>query len=498
MKKTVLIVGGGIGGLVCGAILAKEGYSVRILEKHTVAGGGLHTFKRNGVDFETGIHVISGFQPNGVLKRLFAYLGIADKLRVKPANSDGFDHIQVASDGQTYKMAIGRENFVETLGAYFPDEKENIRRYIERVYDICGSIALYNLDKPSAVIYSHEATLISVNELIEQYTDNPKLQAVLAWNNTLYGGEKDKTPAYIGAFITQFYIEGASRFVDGSQQLADALMEVIVRNGGEILTGNGARFIDIQDRHIQKVETVKGQEFTADWYISAIHPSAMFQIMDVTKIQKSYYQRIDAIPNSYSSFITYVTLKPQSFPYLNYTGFYSPDYEDVWKCAEYTDENWPRGCMYITPPMTDSDVFAQKMIITSIMNFDTVRQWENKTTGKRGAEYQTFKKRCENRLLDMMEKIFPDFRSKIDGVFSASPLTIRDFSDVKEGANYGTARDCANMAASLVAVRTKVNNLLLTGQCINLHGILGVPLTAIATCGELVGIEQLLEKIKRC
>ena len=98
----------------------------------------------------------------------------------------------------------------------------------------------------------------------------------------------------------------------------------------------------------------------------------------------------------------------------------------------------------------------------------------------------------------MMEKIFPDFRSKIDGVFSASPLTIRDFSDVKEGANYGTARDCANMAASLVAVRTKVNNLLLTGQCINLHGILGVPLTAIATCGELVGIEQLLEKIKRC
>ena len=62
---SLIIIGGGLGGLVCGAILAKEGYAVRVLEKHTVAGGGLHTFKRNGIDFETGMHVISGFQSGG-------------------------------------------------------------------------------------------------------------------------------------------------------------------------------------------------------------------------------------------------------------------------------------------------------------------------------------------------------------------------------------------------------------------------------------------------
>jgi all-trans-retinol 13,14-reductase len=52
------------------------------------------------------------------------------------------------------------------------------------------------------------------------------------------------------------------------------------------------------------------------------------------------------------------------------------------------------------------------------------------------------------------------------------------------------------MALSHLPVRTKINNLLLTGQNINLHGILGVPLTAIATCGELMRIEELLEKMK--
>jgi all-trans-retinol 13,14-reductase len=151
--------------------------------------------------------------------------------------------------------------------------------------------------------------------------------------------------------------------------------------------------------------------------------------------------------------------------------------------------------MYLTPPMTDNDIFAQKMIVNAIMNFDTVRQWENTTVGRRGEEYKAFKKQCEDKLLDMMEKVFPDIRSKIDKVFSASPLTIRDYYGTKEGANYGTVKDCRNMAASHIAIRTKIDNLLLTGQNINLHGILGVPLTAISTCGELIGMEKLLRKI---
>jgi len=393
-------------------------------------------------------------------------------------------------------MGIGRENFTETLGAYFPEEKENLRRYIDKVYEICRDIALFNLRMPSAEIYSNmEAMSISVNELIESYIGDPRLQAVLAWNNTMYGGVKDKTPAYTGALITQFYIEGASRFAGGSRQLADLLVGVIENNGGEVLTCNGARFVEIADRHIQKVVAQDGREFTADRYISAIHPSALFKLMDVTKIQRSYYQRIDNIPNSYSSFNTFVRFKPGSFPYLNYASYYAPDYDVVWQCADYNDESWPRGCMYMTPPAGDDDTFAQKMIISTIMNFDTVRQWENTTVGKRGEEYRAFKKRCENKVLDMMEKVFPDFRSKIESVFSASPLTIRDYFGTKDGANYGTISDCRHMEVSRLPVRTKIDNLLLTGQNINLHGILGVPLTAISTCGELLGLERLLNKI---
>ena len=87
-------------------------------------------------------------------------------------------------------------------------------------------------------------------------------------------------------------------------------------------------------------------------------------------------------------------------------------------------------------------------------------------------------------------------KAYVEGHNNTIPLeTIRDYYSSKEGAIYGTVKDCRNMAASYVTVRTKVDNLLLTGQNVSLHGILGVPLTAVSTCGEIVGLEYLLDKI---
>ena len=49
---------------------------------------------------------------------------------------------------------------------------------------------------------------------------------------------------------------------------------------------------------------------------------------------------------------------------------------------------------------------------------------------------------------------------------------------------------------SMISVKTKVPNLYLTGQNINLHGVLGVTECALLTCGAIIGKEYLLNKIK--
>jgi all-trans-retinol 13,14-reductase len=499
MKHTqsIIIIGGGVGGLFCGAILSKEGYHVRIFEQHSMIGGGLHHFRREGVEFETGMHVVGTFQQGGVLNKICSYLGIMDKLAIRPTDDDCFELFQIGSDNHSYRYAKGRERFIESLAADFPEERANIERYMQAMYDIVKEAKHFNLEMSDFSIQHSPDFMVSVGDFINSFTKNEKLRAVLALANPLYGGEQYNTPTYIHAIISVLYIESAARFVGGSQQLANVLVDLITQQGGEVFTRRSVTHIEIKDKEIEYIETADGKRHTADWYISTIHPSAMFQLMDTSKIQRSYWQRIDSIPNSYSAFTLYIIFKPDSFPYLNYTGYYIDDYSQVWRHGDYQSNEFPNGIMYITPPVTNDDKFAQKMIVNCIMSFDTVRQWENTTVGKRGEDYKAFKAQCEEQILVKLEKIYPEIHTCIKSVYSASPLTIRDFYNQKEGSLYGVKKDCNNVMLSHIPVRTKLKNLLLSGQNVNLHGIVGTPLTAINTCAELVGLEHLLNEINK-
>ena len=131
------------------------------------------------------------------------------------------------------------------------------------------------------------------------------------------------------------------------------------------------------------------------------------------------------------------------------------------------------------------------------MDFDIVRKWEETKTGQRGVEYEKWKEEHVNKVLEVMERLHPNFKESIQSIYSASPLTIRDFYNVKEGSLFGFRKDCQNIALSQVPVYTKIQNLYLTGQNINLHGICGVPLTAINTAEAIIGTNSIIDKINK-
>ena len=312
--------------------------------------------------------------------------------------------------------------------------------------------------------------------------------------NPLYGGRAHETPAYIHAIISTLYIHGASRFVDGSGHFAQLLSDVITTNGGQVIAGDAVEWINVVDRKVEYVRTKSGKQYTADYYISDVHPCTLMKLMDEKAFPKSYRERLDTIPNTHSAFALYVKLKPETFPYINHSEYYMTRYADVWNFSR-TDRPWPLGFLMMTPPNCHQGQYATKVLITAPMPFDMVRQWENTTVGHRGAEYEAWKAKCAELLLAQIEEMHPGFQACIEAINTSSPLTIRDFYGVKDGSICGYAKNCQNIVLSQVPVVTKVRNLLLTGQNVNLHGFCGVPLTAITTCEAILGRNYVVNKI---
>ena len=495
--KTVVVIGAGVGGLFTGAILAKEGYRVTVLEKNATIGGGLQNFTRFGEVFDTGMHVIGGMQPGGNVRKICSYLGILDKVSVMDVDDSCMDRLYFAEDKSSFSLAKGKTGFVESLAAYFPEEKANLQRYVQAIFSIADEVDLFNLRPSGAELRAPSADfLMAADAFIAKYINDRRLRSVLAYMNPLYGGRGGQTPAYIHSIINVLYINGASRFVGGSARFADLLAGVITGNGGTVLTGDGAAAIRMEGKEVTGVETIGGKLFKADYYVSAIHPCALLGILPEQAFNRAFRSRIESVPNAYSAFSLYIKVKPETFPYINHSEYYMTRYDDVWNFGR-PDKPWPLGFMSMTPPDVNQGPWASKVLVTAPMLFDKVKEWENTVIGRRGASYDAWKEARKAELLDMMEELHPGFGDCIEAINTSSPLTIRDYYAVKEGSICGFSKDCNNIMLSQLPVVTKIPNLLLTGQNNNLHGFCGVSLTAISTCEAIVGRNSLIEKINK-
>lgn len=496
-NKSALIIGGGLGGLFTGAILSKEGLDVTVCEKNAIIGGGLQSFSRFGELFDTGMHIIGGMQEDGNVRRICEYLGILGKVHVKNVDPETIDTIYFSEDGQTYKIAQGRDRFVKTLSEQFPHQEERLKSYVNAMYKVADEVDLFYLRPSSDFFQVHsEDFLMPADGFIAKYLDDEHLRSVVAYMNPLYGGREDATPAYIHCLISVLYIDGPSRFAGGSILFAETLKECIEEHGGKVIAGDGVVSIHSEGKNITGIRTAGGKEISADYYISAIHPCSLFPLLDdVTLLPKPYRSRLNEIPNAYSAFTLNIKLRPNSFPYINHTVYYMSRYDAMWKFGEINE--WPCGFLFITPPEIEQGKYSNKIIVTAPMKWDAVKTWENTSVGHRTADYVAWKEEMTERLLNCMEEIYPGFREFIQDVNSASPLTIRDFYGVKEGSMCGYSKNYKDLIFSQVPVVTKVPNLFLTGQNCNLHGFCGVALTAITTSEAILGRNTIINKINR-
>ena len=91
----VLVIGAGLGGLLCGRILSRKGFRVTLLEADFVPGGLLHGFLWNGVLCERGFHSVGGLGPGEPLEKVFRPLGLMDLPWYRADADEGFPFLRL-------------------------------------------------------------------------------------------------------------------------------------------------------------------------------------------------------------------------------------------------------------------------------------------------------------------------------------------------------------------------------------------------------------------
>ncbi len=494
----IIIIGSGMGGLVCGDVLSREGYKICILEKNKQIGGCLQTYARDKVVFDSGVHYLGGLSKGQNLYQVFKYLGLMDKLKLQQLDEDVFDKIIIGGDDKEYVFAQGYENFITKLLADFPGEEKALRAYCDKIKEVCSKFPLYNLRSGD---YSEKETVLQIDAaaFIESITTNKKLRAVLAGNNSLYAGQAGKTPLYVHALILNHYIESSWKCIDGGSQIGLIMAKNIRERGGVILKNSEVKKIEEEEGRIAYVELADGSRRYADIFISNMHPVKTLEITETPVLRGIFRKRLQSLENSISSFTLNIVFKKDSFKYFKYNYYYHKD-QNVWNEADYTEENWPLGYSVFLSAVDGAHEYAEGMSVLTYMKYDEVKEWAHtfnttSAVNHRGETYDEFKKRKAEKLLDELEKKFTGLRACMYAYYTATPLSFRDYIGNDDGSMYGIVKNYKDPHRTFISPQTKLPNLYFTGQNLNMHGILGTTLSGLATCTAIMGNDSIIEKI---
>lgn len=492
-KFDVIIIGAGLGGLECGLILAKHGKHVCVVEKDALIGGSLQTFRRKGQTFDTGFHYVGGLEKGQMLHTLFSYFGLMDLPWVK-MDTDFFDEVII--DGKSYKFANGYDHFCETLSEAFPDQKENLREYTNLLREVGQNTINSFAPKDADVVYTQSLFAQSAYDYLCKTISNPLLRNVLS-GTSLKMELNPALPLYTFAQINSSFIQSAYRLRGGGMQIAEALRKQIEALGGEVRrNAEVTDFVATEDGKIASVVINGSENIDADTFISDVHPATTMKLLHNSHlVRKIYSKRIEGLDNTFGIFTVNIALKPNMVKYLN-RNIYAYRNEDIWKLHS-TSENDASAILISFAPPTEGTEYAQNIDILTPMRWETVSQWYGTKIGKRGDDYEKLKLEMAKLCIAEASKYIDNLEEAIENIYCSTPLTYADYTATEHGSAYGIRKDYNKLMYTLLTPRTPVANLLLTGQSLNLHGIWGVSMTSIFTCAEILGMQTLVDDIKR-
>ena len=458
--KTAIVIGSGLGGLEVALILLRHGYEVTVLEKGRQAGGCLQSFVRDGRRFDTGFHYVGGLGEDEPLRPLFAYFGLMD-LPWEPTTEE------ILIGDKRFRMPRGIDAYVGMLSEQFPTEKNAIQTYGNLLREVGDHIFDAFEKGPSPLMG------VSAAQYIEDNFRDPLLRQVLSGSTMRLHQDANTLPLYALAQIGGSFIRSAWRLPGGGKAITERLTAQIEALGGVIRTGAEVTGLRLADGKVSEVLVGESETLRPDLVVSDAHPAVTMALLrDSGVIKRIYRERIASLENSPGFFTANILLKDNTFPLPEGELHIHREGADLW---------------HPDPRRTDS------VLVHPYPEGGMLDLLSPMPLPERGEGYEALKRTKLEQCLDLAEKGIPGLRSAIAKVYTSTPRTWHDYTGVPGGSAFGILKDWKSPLTTLLSPRTTAGNLYLTGGSLNLHGMLGVSMTALITAAEILGRQIYLE-----
>ena len=461
MIYDVVVIGSGLGGLICARQLAQSGRSVLVIERQPRSGGCLQSYRRVGLEFDTGLHYVGGLAEGQSLYGFFEKLGLT-KLPWHRLDPDGFDQVTIGE--QTYPLAEGYDHFADVLSSYFPSERNALQQFVHVLQNLppmdeCCDVNAYDY----LCSLFHDPLLVNVVSAAAMKTEL----------------RRETLPLFNYAHGLSSYIQSSWRLKGSGNQIVASLLSDIKAAGGEICCGAEVTHLDEQGDRIVAARCKDGRIFEGRLFISDVHPQLTFSWMtDSSLLKKVFVKRINALENTFGMLTVSLVLKPGELSYFNHNKYVYRE-PNVWTFSEALDG--VGGVMLSAKVPEDGSQSLRQLDLLTPMPWALCRQWENTPLGRRGADYEQQKALLADECIQLAERVVPGLSGMVEKRFVSTPLSWRDYTLSPYGSAFGVRKDCRNPLLTILSPKTPVSNLFLTGQSLVLHGLEGVTRMAFIT-----------------
>jgi C-3',4' desaturase CrtD len=333
-KSRVVVIGAGIGGLTAGALLARRGYQVLVLDQALVPGGCASTFKRRGFTFDVGATQVAGLEAGGIHKRIF------DELEVELPSATPCDPAcAVVLPGETEPINVWRDpqKWQEERMRQFPGS-EPFWQLLATLFDASWKFQgrdpvlpprnlwdlwqLASSVRPDTLV-TLPFTLMTVGDALRLYGlfENQRLRTFLDLQLKLYSQvNADQTALLYAATALGVSTEPQGLFhLKGSMQvLSDRLVEALLKYSGKLLMRHTVEQIGISGNKATNV-TIRNQKTDQVWTESADHVVANVTVQSLMKLlgenaPTGYQKRVEKLPAASGAFVIYLGVDQSAIP----------------------------------------------------------------------------------------------------------------------------------------------------------------------------------------